>query len=44
MENMVGQFARPGSQLKLKHKMDDSNFLVTLNSKDMIDLIGEFKD
>ena len=40
----VGQFARPGSQLKLKHKMEVSNFLGTLNPQDLIDWIGELED
>ena len=33
MGNRVGQFARPISQLKLKHKMEVSNFLCTFNPK-----------
>ena len=44
VETMVGQFARPRSQLKLKHKMEVSNLLGTLTPKDLIDWIGEFED
>ena len=48
VERLIGtrasQFARPGSQLKIKHKMQVSNFLGTLNPEDLIDWIGELKD
>ena len=44
MGNRVGQFARLGSQLKLKNKMELSNFSGTLNSKELIDWIGELED
>ena len=40
----ASQFAQPGSQLKLKHKMEVSNFLGTLNLEDLIDWIGELED
>ena len=40
----IGQFARSGSQLKLKHKMEVSNFSGTLNLEDLIDWIGELED
>ena len=42
----ASQFARPGSQLKLKlkHKMEVSNFPGTLNPEDLIDWIGELED
>ena len=40
----VGQFARPRSQLKLKHKMEVSNFSSTLNPKDLIYWIGELEE
>lgn len=40
----VSQFSRPGSQLKMKHKMEASNFSSTLNLEDLIDLIGELED
>ena len=40
----AGQFARPRSQLKLKHKIKISNFLDTLNLEDLIDWIGELED
>ena len=39
-----GKFARPGSQLKLKHKMEVSNFSGTLTPEDLIDWIGELED
>ena len=44
MEDKVGWLDRFGAQLKLKHKMDVSNFLGTLNPEDMIDWIGELED
>ena len=44
MGNRAGQFDRSGSQLKLKHKMEVSNFLGTLNPEDLIDWIGELED
>ena len=44
MGNRAGQFSRPGSQLKLKHKMEVSNFLGTLNPKDLIYWIGELEN
>ena len=44
MGNRVGQLAQPESQLKLKHKMEVSNFLGTFNLEDQIDWIGELKD
>ena len=44
MGNRVGKFARPRSQLKLKHKMEVSNFSGTLNPEDLIDWIGELED
>ena len=44
IKTRVGQFARPRSQLKLKHKMEVSNFLGTLNTKDLIDWIGELEE
>lgn len=40
----AGLFARPGSQLKLKHKMEVSNFSGTLTLGDLIDWIGELED
>ena len=40
----VGQFARPRSQLKLKHKMEVSNFLGASIHKDLIDWISELED
>lgn len=40
----VGQFARSGSQLKLKHKMVISNFLGTLNLEDLIDWIVDLEE
>ena len=40
----VGQFARLGSHLKLKHKMEVSYFLGTLNLEDLIDWIGELEE
>ena len=39
-----GQFARHSSQLKMKHKMEVSDFLGTLTTKDLIDWIGELED
>ena len=42
--NRDSQFDRFGSQLKLKHKMEVSNFLGTLNPEDLIDWIGELED
>ena len=39
-----GQFSRLGSQLKLKHKMEVSNFLGTLNPEGLINWIGELED
>ena len=44
MENRVGHSARLGSQLKLKHKMEVSNFLGTLTPEDLIDWIDELED
>ena len=44
MENRVGYLAQPESQLKLKHKMEVSNFLGTLNPEDLIDWIRELED
>lgn len=48
LERSIGtsarQFARPRSQLKLKHKMEVSNFLGTLNLEDLIDWIGELEE
>lgn len=44
MGNRVSQFARPRSQLKLKHKMEVSNFSITLNPEGLIDWIGELED
>ena len=40
----VGQFARLGSQLKLKHKMEVSNFLDTLSLENLIDWTSELED
>ena len=40
----AGQFARPGSRLKLKHKTEVSNFSGTLTLEDLIDQIGELED
>ena len=40
----ASQFARPRSQLKLKHKMEGSHFLGTLTPEDLIDWIGELKN
>ena len=37
MGNRVGQFARPRSQLKLKHRMEVPNLLGTMNLEDLID-------
>ena len=42
--NRTGQNDGSRSQLKLKHKMEVSNFLGTLNPKDLIDQIGELED
>ena len=42
--NRVVQLDRSGSQLKLKHKMEVSNFSGTLNPEDLIDWIGELED
>ena len=42
--NRVIQLDRSGSQLKLKHMMEVSNFLGTLNLEDLIDWIGELED
>ena len=42
--NKVVQLDRSGSQLKLKHKMEVSNFSGTLNPEDLIDWIGELED
>ena len=44
MRNRVRQFDRSRSQLKLKYKMEVSNFLGTLNPKDLIDWIDELED
>ena len=44
IEIRTSQFARPRSQLKLKHKMEVFNFLGTLNPKELIDWIGELED
>lgn len=44
MGNRASQFDRFGSQLKLKHKMEVSNFLDTLNPEDLVDQIDEFED
>ena len=38
------QLLRHGFQLKLKHKMEVSNFLGTLNLEELIDWIGELED
>ena len=43
MGNRVGQFSRPKSQLKLKHKMVVSNSSGTLNLQDLINWIGELE-
>ena len=42
--NRMVHFDRSRPQLKLKHKMDVSNFLGTLNLEDLIDWIGELED
>ena len=44
MGNRASHFDRFGSQLKLKHKKEISDFLDTLNPKDLINWIGEFED
>ena len=44
MKNWVGQFARSRSHLKLKHKMEVSNFSGSLTPEDLIDWIGELED
>lgn len=44
MGNRASQFVRFGSQLKLKHKIEISNFSCTLNPEDIIDSIGELED
>ena len=43
MEDKTTQLDRSGAQLKVKHKMDVSNFLGALNPKDIIDWIGELE-
>lgn len=42
--NQDGQFSSPGSQLKLKHNMEVSNFLGTLSAGYLIDWIGELEN
>ena len=44
MDDEASQLDRYDTQLKLKHKMDVSNFLCTLNPKHMIDWIGKLED
>lgn len=44
MEDKVDWSDRSDTRLKLKHKIDVSNFLATLNPKDLIDWIGELED
>ena len=44
IRNRASQFPRLGSHLKLKHKMEVSNFFGTLTPKDLIDWIGELED
>lgn len=44
MGNRADQFDRSRSQLNLKHKMEVSNLLGTLNPKYLIDQIGELED
>ena len=38
------QFSRPGYQLKLKHKIEFSNFSGTMTLEDLINWIGELED
>ena len=40
----TGRFYRHGSQLKLKHKMEVSNFSSTLNPENLIDWISELEN
>ena len=40
----TNQLLRPGSQLKLKHNMEVSNFFGTLNLEDLIDWASELED
>lgn len=44
MGDTAGQFSRPRSQLKLKHRIEVSNFSSTLNLEDLIDWIGKLED
>ena len=42
--NMIDQLDRSIFQLKLKHKMEVSNFSGTLNPEELIDQIGKLED